>query len=330
MPVFSSRGFQRGNVRPTARVWTTKSFARLTALPDSGTVDKGVIAVSLQANVPNQQAGLTLATPLVQYGTLETATGTKAFEWPNLMLTSPYKNYSKAVVLATKIKVYAIPFGGPASDPDQGLATDSVYCPEAQVSLSMGKNREPFGSSSDAISLAAADGQIPRAYNTAIGYTRQNVGARAVGCTLEATYTPNELFQLKDVTDNLFDHSFFTNGNIETAQDPPLEDAFFTIVIGPTAAGCPNAAGTGIVHGRVMPHRVSIQFEHKVLFYIEDPSGTVNVPIAQAGAAGGESAFPSASRVFEAADAVMDGIAAGAEIGARLAKRRRGRDMLDL
>lgn len=332
MPVFSSHGFQRGNSRPTARVWTAKSYARLTALPTQSTVDKGVISVDLQANVPSSQAGQSLTAPLVQYGQLFTGSPTMAFNYPNEMFTRAYADYTHAVCLQTKIKVYAIPFGGPSSDPDQGLDPTSVYTPEAQVSLSITKTRQQFGASTDLVSAACVNGSVSRAYNTGVGFTRQNVGARAVGCTLEATYTPSELFQFDDIMDNLFEHSFPTLGDVTMAQENPFEDAFFSIVIGPPRSGCPNAAGTAIVHGRVLPHRVSIEFEHKVLFYNDAPGLTDNIPLSAPSA---ESSF--ATRVADAGAAaaeMFDGADDPASLpgmSRTLAKRlRRGRDGSDM
>lgn len=55
MPGFSSIGFQRGNVRPQARVWKVKQFMRGTALADTSlpSNNEGVVAFSIRAHSPN-------------------------------------------------------------------------------------------------------------------------------------------------------------------------------------------------------------------------------------------------------------------------------------
>lgn len=324
MPVFSSHGFTRGNARATSRVWKTKQFGRFTALPNQGTADKGVVYVDLHAEVPSQQAG----TPfLPQIGLCVTGAATPAFGYANENLEHAYHNYDSAVLLETRIKVYAIPVGQNRADGTQGVDNTDIYTSEAQVSLTLSKATGFWGATSDACSQACINGDVTRAYNTAVGFTRQNQGVRAVGCTLEQVYRPKELFQVRDILDNLADHSFLTNGDVLLPQDYPAKPAYFNLLIGPPRSGTPDGTGASVVHGRVLPHRVSIQFEHTVLFYNENPtSGTINIPTQPPGMGSmfAEAASAAGAAVVEA----MEG--AGADSFDRPNKRSRGRDMLDL
>lgn len=323
MPVFSSHGFTRGNARATSRVWKTKQFGRFTALPNQSTLNKGVVYLDLHAEVPSAQSG-TPAHP--QIGQVVDGNLAPAFSLANDNLEHAYANYDSAVVLETRIKVYAIPFGTTPADPTQGMDNTNIYTSEAQVSLTVSKATQFFGATSDAVSLSCVEGHPTRVYNTVVGFTRQNQGVRAVGCTLEQVYRPKELYQVRDILDNLADFSFVTNGNVQAPQTYPTNPAYFNIMIGPTRSGTPDGTGASVVHGRVLPHRVSIQFEHTVLFYNENPtSGTVNIPTQPPGMGSmfAEAASAAGAAVVEA----MEG--AGADSFDR-PRKRRGRDMLDL
>lgn len=309
MPGFSSHDFTRGNVRPAARVWTTKQFVRCTANPDFATADKGCIRLVLRAHSPNF-----VGNPSGRLGTIKTGDGVDALDISNPNLTFAYQNYTHAILLEQRIKVFAIPSGAASNHISQGLASGVSYCPTAQVILHNTKTLP--ANTSDTLSGLAVDGTLAREYNSQVRFTRQTYGSRAHGAVLEGVYRPKKLYQVQDLLDHVPDFKFTTGGNVTTFPDNECTNkAYWVVQITPTRAGATNTTGTGVVHGRVLPHRLSIEVTSKVLFYFEDPSAGIsqaaggNVPVDAGNPveAGGDSWATNAGQAMVAGGAALLG-----------------------
>lgn len=238
------------------------------------------------------------------------------------------------MVLESKLKAVVFPSGATFSDQDAGQAPNvpegTVYCPDACVTLQL--QRAIPTESSDTISNALVTGQLQRAYNTKVRYTRANLGAANSGATVEMVYKPDALYRFRDLSDNLDLFSYPTNG-VPTSDDECANKSYFVLTLGPTRAGCPSTDGTSVVHGRVLPHRVSIEMTHKVLFYMEDPgaiNGVDNVPLSAEQSFAGQAAGVMSDigqGAFDAADtfvrATTAGVSAAAMTGHLLKRRRR-------
>lgn len=230
------------------------------------------------------------------------------------------------MVTKTKIKVFAIPTAHASST--QGLVSGKTYAPECMVALNIDRSQVPFGSTVQEISDFASNGGLARAFNTQIRFTRSDIGAKATGCVLEATYYPKKLYQFTDLFDHIDDYKFATTGDV-AADNECTNKAYFNIFITPTRAGAPATDGSGVVPGVALPHRVSIEVENTIVFYNEEINlnPNTNVPL---GGGGGDAAGETFADIGRGFGNMMAGAARAADAFDDAYQRGNKRRHLDL
>lgn len=287
MPLPRSREFGIGNRRPAATSAKLIQIQQVSALPATSAANSGNISFDVFACVPSF-AGDTGSTTVAT--AVENLKGVKPYLEVNPDVASLFENYSHGFVRYAKLELYAYPQPVAPSDGSvvppfrrdatTGEDTGEIYNPEADVFVTCSNTLMAHGTNDAAISANVAAGTLRRKYNTQVASTRGNAGAPSVGAHLQSTYKPRDLFQVKDLLDNLEDYSF-TTGNLAgtnpTTTYTGTNKPAWTVTIVPKCRTPQNE--DNLVLGRVLPHRLTMRIVWDVVFYSDNPGNIENAPI---------------------------------------------------